>query len=521
MKGKSGNLTGVIYCRSSKDRGAGVSIDSQREALYALAEEQGVAIVDEYVDVAESGACEVRPEFMRLYHDLGNCYRGWDVVYFYDTSRLGREEYLPVIFERDAEKNGVKVVYRSVPESDPITQTIVKGVSRVFDKVHRETCKQKGLAGMRQNILKGFRSGGSLPRGYSAEKIDTGVIREGKRVYKTKLVPNDEAPIVTKYLELRAMGYSRRLASEESGLKASSSSLNILERKAKTIYSGHTAWNQHNERLPDGKYKCGKRFRPENEWVICENTHKALITKDVADKIQGMLDENSRKLRKCSHKYLLSGLLQTPDGLYWQGNFDKRCNSKCYRVKFPKGGSKQIKCDRIDNVVLEQVLSDVQSPRFVDGMIESLSNKNEDVLKKKNLQKDINALKQKIKSTIDLAAEVKKADRLLILERISDFNQELVKKQEQFDQINYFDVHQVKLNQVKFLLKNIFIDLQQKRKDVEIINNILRGLIGSVVLDPYSLECQVCYELAIKNSTGFDHRNKKSLPRGLEPLFLP
>ena len=75
-----------------------------------------------------------------------------------------------------------------------------------IDQWHSLTSKRKGLAGMAENVRQGFRAGGRAPRGYRLLTIDTGAIREGAPVTKTKLEPNDDAPIVADYLRLRAEG---------------------------------------------------------------------------------------------------------------------------------------------------------------------------------------------------------------------------------------------------------------------------------------------------------------------------
>src|SRR6266704_2012415 len=134
MSSRTSNHT-ALYLRSSKDR-SDVSIDAQRRELTALATQRGLLVVREYSDVVESGTDENRPGLRALVADIRKSGRGWDTVMLLDTSRL---------------------------------------------------------AGMAENVRQGFRAGGRAPRGYRLATIETGAIREGAAVTKTKLEPNDDA----------------------------------------------------------------------------------------------------------------------------------------------------------------------------------------------------------------------------------------------------------------------------------------------------------------------------------------
>src|SRR5690349_323614 len=113
------------------------------------------------------------------------------------------------MFKRDAERAGVRVVYKSIPDDDPIASTLLKKLMRGIDQWHSLTSKTKGLAGMAENVRQGWRAGGRAPRGYKLVSVGTGAIREGAEVEKTKLEPNEDAAVVGEYLRLRAEGVGR------------------------------------------------------------------------------------------------------------------------------------------------------------------------------------------------------------------------------------------------------------------------------------------------------------------------
>src|SRR4029079_12625171 len=99
------------------------------------------------------------------------------------------------------------------------------------------------------------RAGGRAPRGYRLQYEETGAIREGAAVTKSKLVPGDDAVQVRAYLEHRARGLKRSRAMELAGVNWPASSLVAMDRNA-LVYAGHTVWNRSAER-DGGRYGGG------------------------------------------------------------------------------------------------------------------------------------------------------------------------------------------------------------------------------------------------------------------------
>lgn len=290
MQAKTTNRV-ALYLRSSKDR-SDVSIDAQRRELTELAKQRGLVVVDEFVDAVESGRDENRPGFRRLHEAMRSRSRAWSAVMMLDTSRLARNQWIAAFFEHDAERFDVTVIYKSIPDADPIVSMMLKAIMRAFDVYHSLISKQKGLTGMAENVKQGFRAGGRAPRGYRLVTVSTGAIREGLPVTKTRLEPNEDAPKVSEYLRLRAEGLGRGTLVRRLGLAWPETSLIGMEWNALT-YAGHTVWNVHNEVGTDG-YKGGTKRRPRSEWLMKRGTHVALVSDAVAEALLAKL-ENADK----------------------------------------------------------------------------------------------------------------------------------------------------------------------------------------------------------------------------------
>ena len=340
-------MKAAVYLRSSKDR-HDVSIDAQRRDLQTLATTKLHKIVAEFADAVESGKDDDRPGFRDLIAAVRNPRRGWDTLLVLDTSRIARRRHLAMMFERECERCHVRLVYKSLPETDPITEMLLKSILQAMDEWHSLTSRQKGLAGMRENVRQGFRAGGRAPYGYQLEHVETGATRDGQPVRKSKLVPAAEAPLVQAYLRARAAGVLRANAPDMGKNKTS---LVGIEWNA-LVYAGHTVWNVHAEA------GTGRKRRPRAEWIVQRDTHEALITDDEAEAILSRLEGwSAANPRERGAGYLLAGLLVAQDGTAFHGDRGS------YRVK-----GRQILAVSVDGAVAAHVLRDIQTPEFVKAI---------------------------------------------------------------------------------------------------------------------------------------------------------
>jgi len=127
-------IKAVLYLRSSKGR-SDVSIDAQRRALHELAQAKGMVVVGEHSDAVESGKGEDRPGFQALLQELKSDKRTWSHILVLDTARIARRRTIAIIFEElECKKRNVKIVYKSLPEADPITEMLLKSILQAMDE---------------------------------------------------------------------------------------------------------------------------------------------------------------------------------------------------------------------------------------------------------------------------------------------------------------------------------------------------------------------------------------------------
>ncbi len=496
----------ALYLRSSKDR-SDVSINAQRRELQALALSRDLLIVQEYNDVVESAKDEHRPGFQQLLRELKAATRIWTVLLLTDTSRLSRNIYIAEVFKHEADKRGVRIVYAKLPESNPIMDMMMLQMMRAFDQMHSMLSKEKGLAGMAENVRQGYRAGGRAPLGYRLEHIDTGTIREGLPVMKSRLVLAENAAKVGDYLRQRAAGGARRNLIRALELSIPDSTLIGVEWNALT-YAGHTVWNVHNETRPGG-YKGGTKRRPRAEWVIERDTHPALITTAEAEAILAHFDNSAASHgRRTVATYLLTGVLKTPENGPWHGD-----GSGLY---YRAGKGKKVRAEEIDRAVLGKIGRDLKSPAFVKTLLEQARKQAVKLDTGKELAQQRTAIKTinvRIAKFADMAADMEQPRAMLdkieglerergVLEKAMADADRLHRGAQAMGTITESDVHR--------LLDNLAETMQDSER--ETLKDFVAGLVEAIYLNPADLTCRIHYRIPAKRG------DKVASPRGFDSI---
>jgi DNA invertase Pin-like site-specific DNA recombinase len=487
---------GVLYLRSSKDR-SDASPEAQRHTLTPWAAELGVKIVGEYVDVVESGKDDDRPGFQQLHADLHARGRAWDYILVLDTSRIARRRRIAIVFEElECARRGVKVLYKSMTGIDADTEVLLKSILQGVDEWHSITSRRKAREGMTTNVRRGFRAGGRAPLGYRLEHLDTGTVREGRPVMKSRLALDpDRAPAVQTYLRARATGVRRELARARAGLEISASSLVGVEWNALT-YAGTTVWNVHQER-DQGRYTGGAKRRPRSEWKIQRDTHPALITEEEAEQLLARLAEWSEKRpRQTSADYLLSGLLKTAAGAAWRGHK----NGRYYRA-----GNRSIPAAVVDATVLDTVRRDLRSILFARIVVERLkaSAGREHVTEAARLGQAVDAIAGRISRFMDMADKLETPGP--VLRKIDELERERARLQKEIHQLNREAqgaraARAITEDQVFRHLDAVAADID--RYDRERLKDFLTRTLAGITLNPGDDHLQLHWRLSLGRTSG-------------------
>jgi site-specific DNA recombinase len=500
----------VLYLRSSKDQ-KDVSIQSQRHELTGIAAGRGLRIVGEYSDVVESGKDWDRPGFQALIKEIRNQGRGWEVVLTKDTSRVARRRTLALIFEEiECAQNGVEVVYANLPDGgDQATVMVMRTVMQAFDEWHSLNSRDKGLAGMAENVRQGYRAAGFAPTGYKLKRHDIGIVRDGAAITKATLDPDPAAaPAVAAYLQLRAKGIPRTQAARAAGVPFKPPSLVGIEWNALT-YAGCTTFGVYSQRTSSGAYKGKRKRRPRPEWMVKEETHPALITRDEAETIISKLEnsDHSKAIaagRQGASRYLLTGILMTPAGIAWEGN-----RGAHYYAPRGNGKGRYVPVQIIEKVVVDRACSALTSHGLAVALVGSAGQgapDHGDAIK--GLQKRIAELARQIDRCATLALELDDPSPFLRkAEALERERRALVAQQGDLQR----ETDERKAAQALTVpeMQRMLADAADRLMTAppEQRKLALRAAIQQVVLDPDTLKCEVEYCISAGDSGAFGSVN--------------
>jgi site-specific DNA recombinase len=360
----------AIYVRSSKDL-HNVSCEAQENEIRKVVKGNGELVYHVFTDKALSSTRDVRPEFDEMIGLATSKEPPFTKIYCLDTSRFGRNQYqTQYLLWTLRNKHGIEVDFIKMPKDDGPAGEFLESVMTAVDQLHSRQSKIKGIASMKQNIRNGYRAGGRAPFGYRLKTKEQGKHRDGRLIAKSILEPDPEtAPIIKEFFERRAKGearkpilddfYSRGIVSPSGNDKWSPSSAKSIEDNV-YAYLGHTVFNRHNERIKEGGksigYLHGQKWRPEEEWVIKNNTHEPLITQEIADRIMHIKKQGLRDAPSTAKSvYALTGLLKcsecgtnyTGDRGIYKCNSNSKPGSKC--------GNNDISQRKIEDVVFSLI----------------------------------------------------------------------------------------------------------------------------------------------------------------------
>lgn len=348
MKLKQQDKITALYCRLSRDdeyNGDSMSIQNQKELLLKFANDNGYFNTEFFVDDGYTGTNFDRPDFKRLIEAVEDGKIGTVIVK--DLSRFGRE-YLQTGFytEMFLPDNDVRFIAINDSVDSDDGDNDFAPFKNIINEWYAKDCSKKIRAVMKMKAQRGDCLTGIAPYGYMKDPND-----------KTKLIPSDRADYVKMMYRMAIEGCScGEIATKMRSMnlpipKADNYIRNGLENCAsypkypyywlkatvKTIllnpvYTGRTVALRYTNK----SYKNKKRIeRPEDEWVVTENTHEALVSRDDYDTVYKRLSVKTRD-KVTNPDNIFRGLVMCPDCGKVHGfskRYDNRNSKGAYRCQ--------------------------------------------------------------------------------------------------------------------------------------------------------------------------------------------
>ena len=316
----------ALYCRLSQDdgiEGDSNSIQNQKSILQKFAEDHHFPSPCFYVDDGFSGGNFQRPAFQQMISDMENGEIG--IIVTKDLSRLGRNQlHTGLYIEERFPMFGVRyIAINDNVDTDSSESNDLMPFKNLFNEWFIRDTSRKIRAVLKAKAERGERLGTRTPYGYRKDP-DT----------KKLIVDDEAAAIVRRIFAMCASGSGpsqiARILKKEQILTptmyaytrygithtcldtahpynwSDSAIANLLENE---IYLGNTVNMKHSSR----SYKDKRRVEhPREECMVFENTHPALITREVWDIVQ-RVRKNKRRLTKMEEQNKYSGLVFCAD----------------------------------------------------------------------------------------------------------------------------------------------------------------------------------------------------------------
>jgi site-specific DNA recombinase len=286
MKRPSDRINAVMYARvSSKEQEReGFSIPAQLDLLRKYAHDNGIIVLEEFVDV-ESASAAGRTGFGRMVEFLKKNRSKCHTILVEKTDRLYRnlKDYV-TLDEAAVTVHFVKENNVLSPDARSSDQ-LIHGIKVLMARNYSQNLGEETLKGMSQKAKAGLYPS-YAPAGYrNVEGADQ------KRI----IVPNGDAPTITRLFEEFATGrYSLKSLAAKAraegwtigGRPLYKSTLHQILRKR--IYSGDFEWNGE----------------------IYSGTHQALVDRETWDKVQALFDHRVQtKEHRIKHDFAYTGFV--------------------------------------------------------------------------------------------------------------------------------------------------------------------------------------------------------------------
>lgn len=327
----------VMYLRLSKEDGEKAesnSISNQREIINSYVKRNQITMVKEYVDDGYSGANFDRPNFKEMIKDAYD--KKFDTIIVKDLSRFGRD-YIEAgkFIQRIFPENRIRFIsvndnYDSKSADMNDTHLILPIKNFINDSYCRDI-SNKVKSSQKIKREKGDFISAFAPYGYKKSEEN-----------KNKLVIDEQAaPNIKHIFDMKLMGYSSKAIADElnhlgvltprkykesqgfkcngfQNIKGGNWSAKAVNRIIENeVYIGNTLQGKSITLNYKNKKQIGKE---KEDWIRVENTHDAIISKEVFSIANTMLKRDLNNSRGKDKIDIFTGML-----------FCKECGSSLIR----------------------------------------------------------------------------------------------------------------------------------------------------------------------------------------------
>lgn len=325
-------LNTALYIRLSRedgDKAESLSVANQRILLMEFMERQtDLSLYEVYVDDGYTGTNFERPAFKRMIEDIeaGSV----QCVIVKDLSRLGRNlpevskytgEYFPHKRVRFIAINDM--IDRNYLEIDPDVDMMID-FKNMYNGFYPKDISRKVRSTFRSKQSNGQFIGAFASFGYVKSAVDRNRLEIDpyaaeivKRIFAmyikgygqntiAKILNEEGVPCPSEYKRQCGLNYRNCNRLDETSYWTYSTIRNILKNE---IYTGSMVQNKSFRHM----CKKGAVSLPKEKWIVVKNTHEPVIDRETWDKVQDLLQRNTRQTSLTDNVHVFAGYLRCGD----------------------------------------------------------------------------------------------------------------------------------------------------------------------------------------------------------------
>ena len=382
-------MNAALYIRVSTEDQVEYSPDAQKRLLLDYAKKNGLDVNENhiFIDGGISGRkAEKRPEFMNMIGLAKSKEKPFPKVLVWKFSRFARNQEESIVYKNMLKRDGVDVISVSEPIMEGPFGSLIERIIEWMDEYYSIRLSGEVMRGMSQKAMKDGVPA-SPPYGYR--------LKDGKYI-----IEEDEAKIV-RYIfgevcnKTSLTGICRSLL--DMGVKGKGGGRWHPKRIRYIVnnpaYIGCLRWNY-------STHQNGRVINDESEWIIKENTHEPIVSKETFEEAKSLVNDFPRSKRPVSleTKHYLAGLLRcsTCGGTLVFNSCERKKGG--YRLsyrcnQYNKGAcntSNYIRVEDIEKIVMSQLKKDyklIQAHKGTLNIVFRSNSTNEKVILEKRLEK--------------------------------------------------------------------------------------------------------------------------------------
>lgn len=407
----------AIYLRLSeedyKKTDESISIVNQRDYIRSYIENENSlknSEIEEYIDDGYSATNTNRPSFLRLVDDIKGGRVGTIIVK--DMSRFSRDyillgDYLSNIFPfLKIRFIAINDNYDSINENGNGIDTDTQFKTLYYDLFSKEL-SEKVRGAVKQIKSQGKNTNWAAPFGYIKDPEDKYHIIIDKKTafivkeafdlllkgYSCIQVANifNEKGYITRSErkeELKLSDYTRNLVTGSKVKKRVWTSVCISQITSNELYTGDYIYNKYKETKIGGRKRI---LLPEEEWKIILNTHEAIISREVFDKVKKIKEKRSFGVYtgKKNLSIFSDKIFCKECGRHMSFRCDSRQKKNSDKIyKYRSYYCNLCKAEKTPNNIKEKDIIELIKPKLKDFKIQKTL-KEERVIEHKNVKEDI------------------------------------------------------------------------------------------------------------------------------------